>query len=201
MQLALQNNYNELATGVLVFNNNKNLEKLIKNIEDLLINSGDAVWQEAKIAHEDGKYVVDKTIRDNLFFWLNPNLNFKEETLIKIKGVESIINDSVLPSLIEYQKIFNTSIKNRDPYEILKYNLSNGLGWHTDDGASNHSRVSLLYYLNDNYEGGEIEFDSFNIKYKPKAGDILIFPSSFIYRHRVLAITSGTRYAIADFMA
>jgi hypothetical protein len=198
---ALQNNYKEIATGVLVFNNNNLIDDLINDIEDLLSNSEDASWQPAKIAHVDGNYIVDKSIRDNLFFWLNKDLGFKLETVRKINFVEAKINQAVIPSLSEYQKIFNTNVKNKDPYELLKYNGGNGLGWHTDDGAANHSRISLLYYLNDNYEGGEIEFDKFNIKYKPVAGDILIFPSSFIYRHRVLPIINGTRYAVADFMA
>jgi predicted 2-oxoglutarate/Fe(II)-dependent dioxygenase YbiX len=42
----------------------------------------------------------------------------------------------------------------------------------------------LLGVLNDDYEGGEfIMFDDYEIKFK--AGDLIIFPSIFLYPHLV----------------
>jgi predicted 2-oxoglutarate/Fe(II)-dependent dioxygenase YbiX len=51
-------------------------------------------------------------------------------------------------------------------------------------------------YLNDNYEGGEIEFVNSGIKIKPEAGSIIFFPSNFLYVHEVHPITSGFRYSM-----
>lgn len=54
--------------------------------------------------------------------------------------------------------------------------------------------LSVLGMLNDNYKGGEfIMFDDHEIKLK--AGDLLIFPSVFLYPHRVNPVTSGERYS------
>ena len=53
-----------------------------------------------------------------------------------------------------------------------------------------------VYYFNDNYKGGEIQFDKFNLKYKPNKNELLFFPSSYIYSHQVLPITEGCRYAV-----
>jgi predicted 2-oxoglutarate/Fe(II)-dependent dioxygenase YbiX len=56
-------------------------------------------------------------------------------------------------------------------------------------------------YFNDDYVGGEIEFPEFDIFYKPQLGDILVFPSSFIYNHSVKEVTSGVRYAAVNWFS
>jgi hypothetical protein len=70
---------NKLYEGILVYNNSNGSQELVKNIEDLLNNSNDAQWSPSRIIRspEEG-YVVDKSIRDNLYFWLNYNLDLKK---------------------------------------------------------------------------------------------------------------------------
>jgi predicted 2-oxoglutarate/Fe(II)-dependent dioxygenase YbiX len=54
--------------------------------------------------------------------------------------------------------------------------------------------LSCLGLLNDDYEGGEfIMFDDMKIDFKK--GDLLIFPSNFLYPHKVQPVTKGTRYS------
>jgi len=61
-------------------------------------------------------------------------------------------------------------------------------------------------YLNDNYEGGELSFKIFKtdseydiVKYKPKAGDVLVFPSHQPYYHGVTKTTFGSKYFVRAF--
>lgn len=57
---------------------------------------------------------------------------------------------------------------------------------------------STIFYLNDDYEGGEICFPNQGITYKPKAGETVLFPcGGQEYPHSVNEITSGKRYTIA----
>jgi len=57
--------------------------------------------------------------------------------------------------------------------------------------------LSILSLLNDNYQGGEfIMFEDYEIKLK--AGDLLIFPSVFLYPHLVKPITKGIRYSFVS---
>ena len=56
---------------------------------------------------------------------------------------------------------------------------------------------SGIYYVNDDYEGGEIYFPELEWSFKPKADTLLIFPSSSKYIHGVSKVTSGTRYTVA----
>ena len=57
--------------------------------------------------------------------------------------------------------------------------------------------ISILGGLNNNYEGGEfIMFDDYEIKIK--AGDLLLFPSVFLYPHKVEPVTKGERYSFVS---
>ena len=53
--------------------------------------------------------------------------------------------------------------------------------------------LSVLGVLNDDYEGGE--FYLIDEKTDLSKGDILVFPSNFMYPHKVEPVTKGTRYS------
>lgn len=56
-----------------------------------------------------------------------------------------------------------------------------------------------LFYLNDDYEGGELYFPNQGIQFKPKAGAAYFFPGDMNYIHGVTQITSGIRYTVPFF--
>lgn len=56
-----------------------------------------------------------------------------------------------------------------------------------------------LFYLNDDYEGGELYFPKQGIQFKPKAGAAYFFPGDMNYIHGVTQITKGIRYVIPFF--
>lgn len=59
--------------------------------------------------------------------------------------------------------------------------------------------LSIVGLLNDNFKGGE--FIMFQDKeYKLKEGSLLIFPSIFLYPHRVEPVTKGTRYSLVSWV-
>jgi predicted 2-oxoglutarate/Fe(II)-dependent dioxygenase YbiX len=60
--------------------------------------------------------------------------------------------------------------------------------------------MSTIFYMNDDYEGGEIEFPRFNVSHKPEKNELIIFPSTYVYNHSVLPVTSGTRYAVVSWL-
>lgn len=78
---------------------------------------------------------------------------------------------------------------------IKKWNQDQYMGPHFD-GQDGNSKLafSLVAYLNDDYEGGEIHFKDHNVTIKPKAGSMIMFPSQLPYVHEVKPIISGTRY-------
>ena len=57
--------------------------------------------------------------------------------------------------------------------------------------------LSILGLLNDNYKGGEFIMFG-DMKFKLEKGDILIFPSNFLYPHLVKPVTKGKRYSFVS---
>jgi hypothetical protein len=49
-----------------------------------------------------------------------------------------------------------------------------------------------MYYLNDDFEGGELYFDKLGLSYKPVAGEVVVFPYNLW--HRVKSVEGGDRY-------
>lgn len=59
--------------------------------------------------------------------------------------------------------------------------------------------IGTVFYLNDDYEGGELFFPLQNIKFKPKPRAAYYFPGDKNYIHGVTKVTSGTRYTAPFF--
>lgn len=56
-----------------------------------------------------------------------------------------------------------------------------------------------VYYLNDNYEGGEIYFPNQELEIKPKPNTLVFFPGTLEYLHGVKPIVEGVRYTLTSF--
>tara|TARA_B100000287_G_C20520990_1_gene736982 strand:+ start:450 stop:1016 length:567 start_codon:yes stop_codon:yes gene_type:complete len=86
-------------------------------------------------------------------------------------------------------------------YILLKYNKGGGYIRHIDASSEVHNHISCVLLLNDDFEGGELTFfgsDDVD-EYTPKVnkGDMILFPSNYMYPHTINRITSGTRYVVA----
>lgn len=91
-------------------------------------------------------------------------------------------------------------IKDAESYGLLRYAVGEKYDQHYDGGTESARSISVLIYLNDDYEGGEIEFPFFNLKIKPKAGTLMLFPSNYAYSHIAHPVISGTKYVIVAFL-
>lgn len=54
--------------------------------------------------------------------------------------------------------------------------------------------IGSLFYLNEDYEGGELYFPNQSLEFKPKPGSAFFFPGDMNYIHGVKEIKSGIRY-------
>jgi predicted 2-oxoglutarate/Fe(II)-dependent dioxygenase YbiX len=61
--------------------------------------------------------------------------------------------------------------------------------------------ISVLIYLNDDYDGGELEFKRLFYTIQPRSGMLLWFPSDVRYEHMAKPVISGYRYALASWAA
>ena len=96
-----------------------------------------------------------------------------------------------------------------DGYSTIRYNKyseDRKMALHADlikslfDGKRKGIPVlSVLGLLNDDFKGGEfVLFDNEIIPFEQ--GDLLIFPSNFMYPHKVEPVTKGTRYSFISWV-
>lgn len=58
--------------------------------------------------------------------------------------------------------------------------------------------LTIIGLLNDDFEGGE--FNLIGVDQKIKAGDIMVFPSTFMYPHEIKVITNGFRHSFQSWV-
>ena len=195
----------ELAPGIIVYSNViPEHELLIKNIQEVL-ETGIINWDPPRIV-KDGKDEVDYDVRklDCLaitYELAKEIIQYPHDPVEAFKNsLGNIFYKNLTPLEEEYKNYFAFETSWHDIYNILKYEKGHFFINHLDDCQQYHRRVSCVYYLNDDYEGGEIEFPRFNLKYKPKANELLLFPSGYSYNHSVHEIIKGTRYSVVSWL-
>ncbi len=95
--------------------------------------------------------------------------------------------------------------------EILSYGPGGRYITHADADAWNRKTrrwervvdrdVSLLLYLDDDYDGGELYFPRFDFRLRPQAGMLVLFPSDARYAHCAERVTLGERHVIVSWAA
>ncbi|NDF29890.1 MAG: 2OG-Fe(II) oxygenase [Nitrososphaeria archaeon] len=106
-----------------------------------------------------------------------------------------------LPAVDDYRNMFGIApLKYWESFNFIRYNEGQHFQVHSDHGYSYTCVLSLVGYINDDYEGGELYFDKLGLTIKPKAGDLYLFPSSYIYSHAAMPVTSGTKYSIVTML-
>lgn len=85
-------------------------------------------------------------------------------------------------------------------YCLLKYSDDQEYKQHYDTDTSGGRIISCLCYLNNDFEGGELEFPNFDIKIKPQPGMLILFPSNYAYTHIAHPVTSGNKYALVTWI-
>ena len=111
------------------------------------------------------------------------------------KAFDDVARDyAAAHGITEEPKLFPT-------YPIKKYMAGTFMGAHFDQQEGDERlKVSFVMYLNDDYEGGEIYFPLQNITIKPDAGDLVIFPSNFMFMHRALPVKTGIKYSVVTML-
>lgn len=158
----------------------------------------DKLDQEGKFVRED--YLFDKDGNP-----IPPEVGKRGvSTWVRSDDIEldKEICDAFEEVLDSYLWHYDLDPQSREFWRISKYRDQDYFGMHPDDSYGTPRTVSLVYYPNDDYEGGELEFIHFGVKIKPKAKQLFVFPSSYIYEHKIHPIGPGNpRYTIVAFVS
>lgn len=136
----------------------------------------------------------------------NSSMSYEDDLEILFENSEatSFLMPKIVTTVKEYVNHFKfpwLNINNCSIVRFNKYEIGTRMRIHADhihtlfDGQQKGIPIlTVVGTLNDNYEGGKfVMFDDMTIDLK--AGDILVFPSLFLYPHEVKKITKGTRYS------
>ena len=105
--------------------------------------------------------------------------------------------------LREYEKIHKgIGCERITDITILKYKKQGKYDYHVDHCYSIPRTLSVIILLNNDYEGGDLVFNLHNEEYKVgiRPGRLIMWPSNFLYPHRVTEVTKGTRYSIVSWI-
>jgi PKHD-type hydroxylase len=85
----------------------------------------------------------------------------------------------------------------QDP-QLGRYGTGGHYDWHADTAVPDcdnfQRKLSAVLLLNDEFSGGDLEFEATQDKTPLKTkGSVIVFPS--FLKHRVLPVTSGVRYS------
>lgn len=186
------------ALGINLYNNAIN-EQLCKHIIDTLENSLNGQtkysWQGAKVTEADN--VLEEARKCLDFKLSSTNLGETNQENAQLKQMHQLAFNAIHPNVQDYGAYWGVGVNFYEAFNFVKYD---GPGTHfkihADHGPAYVTTVSVVAYLNDDYQGGEIYFPRFDLTIKPKIGDIVVFPSTYIYEHASNDMISGKKYCI-----
>jgi hypothetical protein len=125
------------------------------------------------------------------------NAELTKECMFVIDTITNAIKQSSNDYATKHE---NMNIGSLSPISISKYFAGKSMGSHVDNYNNDLNKtISVVLYLNDDYEGGELNFSEQGICIKPDAGSLVIFPSQKPYYHESKTIINGVKYMTPGF--
>lgn len=192
----------KLESNILLWKNvisKENCNTIINSIEKY------PDWKDSKIGGVEEKSKLDTEYRKSKIDYLTLRFGFNSEIYWSHNTIGYAIKKVIEETSKEYyykgrnndlQSSLGSCVTQDEGFQVLKYEKGQFYKTHIDSGLEINRVISVLLYLNDNYEGGETYFVRQNIKVKGKQGDILVFPSNYCYPHSAEEILSGTKYSV-----
>ncbi len=164
----------------------------------LLTNNTKDIHQATIINEDKPEGDTNLETRNTLWYHITDEMNQHFE-----KAVASCFRQYVAPK-------YNCEFKSYEPVQFLGYPVGGHYKGHNDGEKFNYETrqwervmdrdVSFLFYLNDQYGGGELEFYDLGLTIKPKKGMMIAFPSYHDFAHKVHPVTWGHRYTLVSWV-
>lgn len=191
-----------------------------------IVKFDDVVWMYNDL-EIDVDYILNEIEDNDLYFWnyytngFNPDGTRAEGTIDGsalfldqnnkfYQQILNVINECIIHYLKEHNEIIplenldintiaESKLDDKRPLHIRKYFPGSVMSSHSDAILNYHNGgYTILFYFNENFEGGEIKFSDKNIVVKPKKASVLIFPEN--HEHEVLLVKEGVRYLTSAYL-
>lgn len=135
--------------------------------------------------------------RKPLYYWINKETDLQIDSFL-FANVQSII-----------QKLYtfyngNLNIVKDSGYRLNLYPKGHGYAFHVDQSNYTYElsirRISILFSLNSNYEGGSIRFPRQDLELSLEENQVIVFPSGYTHPHEVTPVRSGERHTLVTWL-
>jgi len=159
---------------------------------DFIVSNHKGQWNKHTWADYDN--IIDTRLLENEF----------EVTYAKNPQVLIMLRTAMYKNIEAYMVKYKFYTRNFTNPRINRYDVGKSIENHYDHITSIFSGkekgipiISIVGLLNDNFQGGKFYFWN-DLEINIEKGDILIFPSIFIYEHSVSTVTSGERWSFVS---
>ena len=157
-------------------------------------------FQENTVFDSNGKSRIDNSVRSSLGTTMNEEHDATQllhqkinESLLTYKEKVILINN-----MFQYYPVpggYSTTCY-RESIQVLEYSSNQEYKFHHDTSNDPNSKeyhriISIVLYLNDDFDGGGTEFP--HQTYKPSPGYGLFFPSNWCFPHSGQKVLSGKK--------
>jgi hypothetical protein len=172
------------------------------------------IYDEAQVIGKEGTGSTDKKKRYTDLHDLNsresaPDIIYlagEQKNFTKIHW-NNLLKNMIMLSARRYQLDLNipyTPISQIEDVNLLRYREGGHFILHCDYATQFKRCLSFIFFVNDDYEGGELcfadpDFTNETI-IKPKKNRVVIFPSNFMYPHKVNPVKKGVRYSVVSWL-
>ena len=163
-----------------------------------ICNSNHFHYEGAKVLTPNGGQSLDTDIRNVKSMGLS---NLYSKSLTTAHWASLLLNKftSGIKTYITDLNMDNFGCRIND-IQVLKYVPGGHYKFHIDDNTNIHRVLSLIYFVNDDYEGGDLVFKLIGteevLKVEKKKNRLIIWPSNFMYPHSVTPVLKGIRYSV-----
>jgi len=156
----------------------------------------------------------EDAVADDAVEWVvNPRIRNTQQVHIPSSIAEKLssIDDANVRAFIN--PFYQVAVRDREPWQILHYGVGGHYIPHVDAETLYQDDIgldmwektldrdlSVVYFLNDDFEGGQLVFPALNLTIEPQAGTLVCFPSDHHFVHGVNPVTAGHRYTVVTWM-
>lgn len=194
----------DLAPCIFVYRSALNSENFIELIEqEASKNWPYLTWNRSQTGGNNNSLGTVSDYRTSLEMSMAPLMS--EEVNKDLENLQSILIEQIFKPIDQciwdYRKYFDLNLQSDTGYALLKYSGGSEYHIHHDHGPDNRRVLSLVACLGEeNFSGGELEFNNFKLTIKLNKNDLVLFPSNFPYTHIAHPVDSGTKYSLVTWL-
>lgn len=171
-------------------------ERAHKKLQEIL-NNNLFNFEEAGLSGIKKENYFDPNVRKTQMFPLD-NLN----SSMTVVYWYNFFGTYLMQAGQRYREETNTDFESTiTDIQILKYFKNGFYKRHIDSGIHIPRTLSFVYFINDNFKGGELIFELPNNevnKFEVKKNKLIMFPSNFLYPHKVAPVEEGVKYSVVS---